>query len=532
MDFSEVIAELRLLNSTIEPMNRGQLDIIAIGDATNQKLDALAKAISEGNDFNVQNARNEAAEKRGTFTNKDDTKKDTASNMEGGIISEFLLGIGQVGAALGAAALAFTAVWPRISNTYEDTIGEINESVNSFLMSIVGFSGFLTAKFTLTTAALTSIGKFIKTTFVSNRIWKRLRVTFRSVSGTIRGWATTIMKPFRQIGNMFGPRGPLGGAIRTIRGLFRPITGIAARLLSFFPLIRTFVIITETLGGAFTALERGGDWIDAIRGALEGFANGFVTVFRGMGELLGNVTEFVLGFFLPEETAQGIGDSIRGITNGIANVASTIITFVGNIAEGIARFFGNLVSNPVDTLTESLSGIMDSIGSGIIGAIMGIRDWAMAWLADTIRGWASIVERVPGTGSIVGWLRDMANGFSERGVMDLASSTVSNMGSALSDIGDATSGVWTGETNQRMVDEDHARDRSRRDGSVPITGERTAQSSESIDTRPMERASVKVAVAPSISSSTVENNDNRRTTIAAATPARDFVYAMQANGLR
>ena len=536
MDFSQVIAELQKLNAVVEPINRGQLDLIRHTAGINKRLDNVTKALTGQTEFAKDQARREQQEERGDFKKKKKEEDPKTPDIEGGIIGEFLTGLSQLGAAVGAGALAFAAVWPRISNTYEDTLGEISEGANSFLMSLVGFSGFLTSKFTLTTAALTSVGKTIKGAFGNTRMWKSVGTTLSTIGQTIGRWFNSFMTPFKQLAAPFRRNGSLGRLWRMVRNLMRPFTAIAGRLLSFFPMIRTFVMIFETIGGAFAALQRGGDLVDALRGGLEGFANSFVTVFEGMGELVANLAQFVLGFFLPEEQAQAVGDSIRGLVDGIGNVVRTVISFFGGIVEGILRIPGAIWEffSQEDWMAQMRSGIVDGIG-GVLNAVpeafLFLTRYLRASLADMLRGIANGVGRIPLMDGAADAIRGLANNISERGVIDVASGDINAVGSAISGIGHAANDLWTGEMLDDMQDADIARDNARAERRR-IEGEQTSRPAEVVQDRPIERAGLNVINAPSVSTSSVTHQDNRQTNVATATPARDYSYALQARGLR
>lgn len=538
MDFSQVIAELQKLNATVEPINRGQLDLIAATNGINDRLDNVAAALTGQTELAKNQERKRQQDERGNFKKDKKEEERKGPDIEGGIFGEFLTGIGQLTAAFGAAALAFAAVWPRISNTYEDTVGTINENVDSFLMSIVGFSGFLKSKFTLTTAAIRGVVALFTGGLVSNRVWKRLRVAFRSVRNSLTGAVNSLMTPFRQLAAPFRAGGALHGFVRTTRQLLRPFTAVLGRLLSFFPIIRTFVIIFDTFGGAFAALQRGGDLVDAVRGGLEGFANGFIHVFEGMGELVANLVQFVLGFFLPEEQAAAVGDSIRGLVEGVANVARTIVSFLGGMVEGLLRVYGAVTDffGQDDWVEQMRSGIVDGIGgvfNGITDGFLFLTRYLRAALADMIRGIANVIGRVPLMDGAADAIRGIANGISERGFIDVAAGDIAAVGSAVSGIGQAASDLWSGDMLDAMERADHARDRARADRRAGrMEGEQTSRPADNVQDRPADRPQMNFMNAPSVQSNSVQQIDNRQTNVVASTEARDFAYAMRARGLR
>lgn len=522
MDFSEVIEELKLINIDTKALSKGQIDLIQLTEETNNRLDTLNKSLGSM----IQDDREDEQRARADLlkAGKNESRPDNTpeSRATFGLLGDAILGIGALGVAAFAAATSLTRVWPDISDTFD----ELETNIDTFLGGLVGFAQGLRYNFGLgfIPNVIKMIGSAIMTGIRS--VVSGIRTAFGSVSKLVIGARATnliasILNWLRPVTRAFNIVRDIGLAVyRGFRPFIRIFTGILGTIGRFFPMLRGFVILFETLGGAFAAWRDGGDIIDIFRGGLEGFLGSFVTLWSDLGNLVANVAEWVMTSFLgfSEEDASRVGDSIRGVVDGVSNVVNTLISLFGDIVESTFRFFGDLIEDPSGTISDLLDNLMSGIVDGFVGYFNFTLSLWRSLIADGVRLLAGLVpDWLPGSDRIRSGLEGFANGISERTTQDIFSDGVSNV----MDLADA---MWDGRILDQMERAEADEDLRRRAERRQAEAETTARSSENIDMRPSERAQIVAINAPTVNQTNVQTNNRQNTVVSAPPAVRDSRY--------
>ena len=251
-------------------------------------------------------------------------------------------------------------------------LGKLGKVLALVLGSLIG----------LIAAQLKTIALFAKA-FTPARLQVQIRAMFRGLTGTVKGFGTSIkagfsnlLKPLTGIFKSTGGASALGKTPQTLKTFMKGLT----------VLFKPFVELGKMLKATITSVSKS----VGIFSRISGFFKSIGSAIARFGSAVGAVAKVASKVFLPLLIIITLFDTIKGALSGFAEGG-----IIGGIAGAVKGLFNSLIFGPLDMLKGAVAWVLGMFGFDKAAEMLNSFSFASMFtkLIDGIAGFVShIVE--------------------------------------------------------------------------------------------------------------------------------------------